>query len=94
MGNNKFGTICMTVIVFVVIGIMAISKIYVETENIANRKEQLNQIQKEISIEKQRKLDLKEEELYIHSDEFIVNKAREDFGLIQDGEILFIKEEN
>jgi len=51
-------------------------------------------IEQEISIEQQTKIDLKEEMSYMNTDEFIIQKAREEFKLIQDGEILFIQDEN
>jgi len=51
-------------------------------------------IEQEISIEQQTKIDLKEEMSYMNTDEFIIQKARAEFKLIQDGEILFIQDEN
>lgn len=51
-------------------------------------------IEQEITVEKQKKVDLKEELNFMGTDEFIVQKAREEFKLIRDGEILFIQNED
>lgn len=50
-------------------------------------------IEQEISVEQQTKIDLKEQQSFMNTDEFIIQKARDEFKLIQDGEILFIQDE-
>ncbi len=60
-------------------------KVYKEKELVALQEELINEKEKHIKLE--------EDKLYIQTDEFIIKKAREEFNLIQDGEIIFIKED-
>jgi len=67
-----------------------ISAAYTKT---MEREDELHMLKEELVSEKEKQLELEEEKTYIKSDEFIIKKAREEFNLIQDGDIIFIKEE-
>jgi len=58
-----------------------------------HKEKELEVLQEELASEKERNVQLQEDQLYIQTDEFIMKKAREEFNLIKDGEIIFIKED-
>jgi cell division protein FtsB len=67
-----------------------ISEAYTKT---LEKEQELETLNNELVSELERKVELEEMEYYIQSDEFIIKKARNEFNLIQEGEILFITEE-
>jgi len=67
-----------------------ISEAYTKT---LEKEQELEALNAELVRELERKVELEEMEFYIQSDEFIIKKARNEFNLIQEGEILFITEE-
>lgn len=62
------------------------------TKTVAKEKE-LEMLEEELLKEKEKQIQLEEEASYIETDDFIIRKAREEFNLIQDGEIIFIEKD-
>ncbi len=69
------------------------SKFQKRIQKPSKKEQELEVLNAELVRELERKVELEEMEFYIQSDEFIIKKARNEFNLIQEGEILFITEE-
>jgi len=58
-----------------------------------HKEKEMQMLTNELILEKEKQIQLEEQKYYIETDEFIINKAREEFNLIQDGETIFIKKD-
>ena len=80
-----FVLILMTGVVF-----FQISSAYTKS---LQKEQELTILQEELAREIDRNLQLESEKLQIDTEEYIKKKAREEFNLINDGEIIFIRED-
>ncbi|CUH91742.1 FtsB family cell division protein [Herbinix luporum] len=94
-GRNKKGN-GTGIIVFVVLcifGIVAFGKI-----NLQDRKKELdlmmNSLEKQISDEEERKIDIKNLEAYVQTKGYIEEVARDQLGLVYEDEIIFKEDDN
>jgi cell division protein FtsB len=78
-----FVLILLTGVVFI-----QISLAYTKT---VSKENELQILEEELSLEKEKKIQLKEDMYYIETDDFIIEKARQEFNLIQDGETLILQ---
>lgn len=67
---------------------MQISNLYAQNEKL---EDQVNKIEQKIFLEKHRQFELLKKKQFINSDQYIEQLAREKFGLVKPGEILFVK---
>ncbi len=58
------------------------------------KEQELVRLQKELDQAIERNVELESEKLQIDTEEYIKKKAREEFNLINDGEIIFIQEDD
>jgi cell division protein FtsB len=85
----KRAIVFMIFVLMILVGVTfsQISSSYVKEKKEA---EKIVKLKREIHIERQKHLKLMEQKEYICSKEYIENIAREKFGLIMPGEIIFI----
>lgn len=74
---------------FVMVGVICI-QLYDSFQEYTHRQEEVEELKQKISAENERNLKLIEQEKYTKSDEYIEDKAREEFNLIKDGEEVYI----
>lgn len=94
MNKKRHKSIYFLALVFIVLTIVVFGQItnsYVKT---TEKERELAELQEALANEQARNEELRLQYNYIETDDFIIKKAREEFNLIQEGEILFIKEEN
>ncbi len=58
------------------------------------KEQELVRLQEELDQAVERNVELESEKLQIDTEEYIKKKAREEFNLINDGEIIFIQEDD
>lgn len=77
-------------VLIILIGVISvqISNLYAQNEKL---EDQVNKIEQEIFLEKHRQFELLKKKQFINSDQYIEQLAREKFGLVKPGEILFVK---
>lgn len=68
------------------------SQISASYSKTAEKERELATLEQELVRAQNRNEELIEQYKYIETDDFIMKKAREEFNLIRDGEILFIKD--
>ena len=64
-----------------------ISSAYTKT---VSKENELQILEEELTREKEKQIRLEEDVYYIDTDDFIIEKARQEFNLIQEGEILIL----
>lgn len=83
----------LTFVLFLLTGVVFFQISSVYTKSVQKEKE-LQILEDELLLEKEKKIQLEEDKYYIQTDEFIMNKARQEFNLIQDGEVIYLKKDN
>lgn len=94
MNKKRHKSIYFLALVFIVLTIVVFGQItnsYVKT---SEKERELAELQEALANEQARNEELRLQYNYIETDDFIIKKAREEFNLIQEGEILFIQEES
>lgn len=81
-----FVLVLLTGVVFI-----QISSAYTKT---VSKENELQILEEELIKEKEKQIQLEEDVYYIETDDFIIEKARQEFNLIQDGEILILPKED
>lgn len=80
--------------VLILLSGVVFSQISASYSKTAEKERELASLEQELSLERMKNDDLKQQYMYIETDDFIMKKAKEAFNLIKDGEILFIKEKD
>lgn len=80
----------LVLILLTVVVSIKVSTLYVK--NIQLEKDEMK-LEKEIETEQEKYIDLLKQKEYIKSDEYIEQLGREKFGLVKQGEIIFVNEE-
>ncbi|GMQ57531.1 hypothetical protein AN1V17_19260 [Vallitalea sediminicola] len=80
----------LVLILLTVVVSIKVSTLYVK--NIQLEKDE-TKLEKEIETEQEKYIDLLKQKEYIKSDEYIEQLGREKFGLVKQGEIIFVNEE-
>lgn len=93
MNRKKHKSIYFLIFVLLLLtGVVFIQISSAYTKTLAKENE-LQVLEEELMQEKEKKIQLEEEMYYIETDEFIIEKARQEFNLIQDGEILILQKD-
>jgi cell division protein FtsB len=94
MNKKRYKSIYfLSFVLFLLTGVVffQISSAYSKT---VQKEKELEVIEIELLKEKEKNIELEEEKYYIQTDEYIINKARQEFNLIQEGEVIYIKKGN
>ncbi|TCK87859.1 septum formation initiator [Natranaerovirga hydrolytica] len=87
--SNSIKPLMVLLVMFITVIFLRISTLYSENIELERREEELNQL---IQIEIEKQEEIKEQEAYIHSEEYIEKLAREKLGLIKEDEIILLPE--
>lgn len=90
MKNKRYGSLIFTGVVLLFLSVIVFVQVSVAHGHALEKEKQLLEVTNQITKEKERNLDLKEKLEYADSEEFLIQIAREEFGLIQENEIIFI----
>lgn len=93
MYKKKHKSIFFLGLVFVLLTCVIVFQISQANIRAFEKQQELKVLQEEYERELERNQELEDEKLFIETDEFIMQKAREEFHLIQEGEIIFIQED-
>ncbi len=86
--GNRLGMFCIAVVVIALIAAMLFQSAALRKKNTAYR-EQISQTQDLIEAEQERAKELEGLPAYTQTDEYIEKTAREKFGLVYPGEVVF-----
>lgn len=91
-GRRNRSVVFFMAVLFLLTSIVAF-QVYSTISRRIEKEKELAQLQKELSIETERTKELEEELKYINTDEYIIERAREDLNLILEGERVYIKKD-
>ena len=94
MNKKRYKSIYFLSFVLILLTTVIFIRIFSDYTKIVYKTNELEALENELSLEKEKKIQLEEELYYIETDEFIIEKARQEFNLIQDDEILILQKEN
>lgn len=83
----------LTSVLILLTGVVFIQISSAYTKTVAKENE-LQILEQELVQEKEKQIQLEEDVYYIKTDDFMIEKARQEFNLIQDGEILILPKED